>query len=371
MPSQKPIDVHLHLPPALVRKLTRKANREGTDASAAIRRAVESDLNLAHQKRRSRQSKKTTQPDSPKSASAAESQIVSDTPTKHFATSNAKPQPNPHEEAAKSSAPESDAVNTSGSINYGSPPDLDHPGTLTVDRTALFHRFHQSADLTVVDQRWMAEVRRHIELCELAILWAAGSDCFWCRLPPHPLQDINMFAMRHLENVGFRIHNHEEVETKKVHVEGKLGSKQPVFVVDSYSTVSWSVSELKNETSAEFTRRIALERDFLAENKPRRLSSGSGNHLKRGNAVWAGTLARKYIIEVQRRLGRAKLCLFDLKGTLIHCEKTYLLFGATAGADDVDIEGWRDRAATIVSGLRKHPKIMSSNPILNQHEYAV
>lgn len=356
MPSRKPIKVHLNLPPRLVKKLTRKANAEGLDASAAICRAVESDLNLEQQKRSSRQSKTARRPDSTESGSAAEDRIVSDTPPKHLPTSNAEQRPSLHEEAAKTSSPESDSTNTSILVDYGSPPDLDHPEGLTVDRIALFQRFRQSADLTYVDQRWMAEVARHIELCELAILWAARNDIYWCRLPWHPVLDINVFAVRHLNKMGFRIEHHDQAERKIVHVDWRREKKEPAVVVDSYSTVNWYFAKQKNETSVEFARRIALEKLFLAENKPRRLSTGSGNNLKPGNAVWAGMLDHKYIVEVQRTLGHSRLCLFDLKGMLIHHEETNVSFSAVFGADVSDIAGWKDRAASIVDGLRHRRK---------------
>lgn len=72
-------------------------------------------------------------------------------------------------------------------------------------------------------------------------------------------------------------------------------------------------------------------------NPPKRQSTGTGDEIDGGDAVWAAVLDKRHIVEVQRINHRNYRCLFDLDGKFRHVEETNVAYGATFGPDVGDL----------------------------------
>ena len=242
-------------------------------------------------------------------------------------------------------------------MNYQCHPDIDPTQDLDVDAVSLFQRFGQDADKKAVDALLDQEFARHIKLCELAILHAANAKIFWCDLPKHPIQDFDIWAVQHFEKMGFEVEHHCTASTEAAPSEHNEKKKIEAVVVRSYFTAKWHLAKPldRARVSAEWHRREALEDEELVTNPPKRQSSGLGNEIDSGDAVWATVIDQRHIVEVQRINHRSYLCLFDLDGKFRHVEKTNVAYGAAFGPDVGDVAAWQERAAAIVDGWRGEP----------------
>jgi len=239
-------------------------------------------------------------------------------------------------------------------MNYQCKPDIDPKQDLTVDAVSLFQRFRQEADTSAVAELLDQEFARHLKLCELAILHAAKAGISWCELPRHPLDDFNLWAAQHLEKVGFEIEHCHTAREEAVPCERDRKKTMNAVVVRSYFVAKWFLAKpLQPKTvSAEWHRREALEDKDLVENPLRRQSSGSGDEMEYGAAVWAAVLDGKFVVEVQRINQRSYLCLFEVGGKFLHVEPTNVAYGAVFGPDVADVDEWSRRAEEIVDGWR-------------------
>jgi len=239
-------------------------------------------------------------------------------------------------------------------MNYKGTPDIDPSQDLTVDAVSLFQRFRQDPDKQTLVALLDQEFARHIKLCELAILYAANADIFWCDLPEHPLQDFNVWADRHFEKMGFEIEHHCTATTQAIPSQFDKKKTIQAVMVRSYVTAKWHLAKPLDPTrvSAEWHRRKLIEDQELVTNPPKRQSAGSGDEIEHGNAIWAAVLDKRQIVEVQRIHHRNYLCLFDLDGAFRHAEETNVAFGAMFGPDAGDVAMWQVRAMEIVDGWR-------------------
>jgi len=237
-------------------------------------------------------------------------------------------------------------------MNYHCSPDLDPKKDLTVDAVSLFQRFRQAADKKAVDDLLQQELARHLKLCELAILHAASAGMYWCDLPRHPIHDSDIWASRHLEEMGF------EVEFRQTAQEQTLPSRDDpektikAVVVRAAYTAKWFLAKpLQPEVVAvEWGRREDLEGQDLAQNPPQRLSRGTAGDCDGGDTVWVAVLDGKFNVEVQRRHQGAIFCVFGLDGKCLHVEPTSPSYGAAFGPEVSDVADWQDRAQQVVDG---------------------
>jgi hypothetical protein len=239
-------------------------------------------------------------------------------------------------------------------MNYRATPDLPPGKDLTIDAVSLFQRFRQSRDLGRVDRLWQAEVNKHIALCELAIMTAAGGTYYWCDLPEHALLSVTVTAHRHLEEQGFEIKHIEELQNKEVvdRYSGN-GKKIKVKTVRFRSTASWGLKKLLNQkaVSKEWKRRENMEDTERKKKVPKLRSKIVGDKFEPGDVAWAAVLDQKYVVEVQRILHRDFLCIFKIGGKFLFSEPTNVAYGAMFGPDVGDVAMWQERALQIVASL--------------------
>ena len=244
-------------------------------------------------------------------------------------------------------------------MDYQCQPDLEPTSDLTVDAVGLFQRFRQEPDTKLVEALLDQELARQIKLCELAIVCSARVGYYWCELPKHPLEQIEVMVFRHLAKMGFQIEQHSTATDVTVPYRHDCKKTVTTTVVKSYSTAGWLTAKPLDQqaTAAEWLRREAREQEDLKNNPPHRRSSGSGKDLAAGDAVWAAVLDGRFVIEVHELNHGACLCIFDRDGKCVHVESTGLSFGAMFGADMLDVAGWRSRAQQVVDSWQasQHP----------------
>lgn len=236
-------------------------------------------------------------------------------------------------------------------MDYHCPPDLRPDQDLTVDALKLFQRYRLDQDVARVGTLLDEEVTRHLRLCELAIMHAAASGISWAKLPQHPLLDVDVAVARDLEKKGFVVefrHVAREEELPNAHNEKE---RIKATSIESAYIAKWFLAPSLDETTtaAEWRRRRTLEDEELSRNPPQRQSTGAGKDLDSGPAIWAGILDEKFVVEVQSRLTRNFLCVFDVvTGRCLHTEETNVSYGAQFGPDVLDVDQWGRRAQEIV-----------------------
>ncbi len=151
--------------------------------------------------------------------------------------------------------------------------------------------------------------------------------------------------------MGFVVEHRKIARREEARGEDNEKKLIKVHVVDVTITAKWFLAPLLNPRgyAAEWHRREALEDEELKKNPPKRQSTGAGAKLRKGVAVWATALNKKYIVEVQRIHGRNYLCIFGPGGTLRHVEQTNVAFGAAVGPDSGDVGMWELHAREIVA----------------------
>lgn len=236
-------------------------------------------------------------------------------------------------------------------MDYQCAPDIDPTKDLTSSAVQLFQRFRQAADAETLSKLLDEETARHIKLCEMAILYYASCGYFWAPLPRHPMLDVNIWAFRHLEDMGFKIKHDTTGKEREVPNEYNRESTLKAIVVEHSSTANWlkwSESD-SDRLDAEWLRREALEEEDRSRNPPTQLSVVVDGTIKETTAAWAAVVEDAYVVEVRRIHGPKFLCIFDIAtGRCIHQEKTNVAFGATFGPDAGDVAMWQDRAMEIV-----------------------
>ncbi|MBE2213508.1 MAG: hypothetical protein IAE82_06520 [Opitutaceae bacterium] len=236
-------------------------------------------------------------------------------------------------------------------MDYQCAPDIDRHKDLTANSVRLFQRFKQEADRQTLETLLDEEVARHTKLCELAILYYASSRYYWALLPRHPIQDVNTWTFRHLEEMGFKIEHRTTGRQRDVESDLDRSRRLTAVEVEHCTTANWfhHTGNDGEDISAEWQRREALEDENRSKNPPRPTSVIVDGEIKEANAVWAATLDRKYVVEVQRINGRNFLCVFDMTNrSCLHCEHTNVTFGAMFGPDAGDVAEWQDRAMKII-----------------------
>lgn len=240
-------------------------------------------------------------------------------------------------------------------MNYECSPDIDRNQDLTVNALRLFHRFRQEADLNTLSTLLDEETARHIKLCELSILYYASCDYYWAPLPRHPIQDVNTWTFRHLEEMGFRIEHRTTGRRKEVEDEMNRDKRLSAVEVEYCSTAGWfhGSDDPRHDISAEWRRREALEDADRAKNPPTPTAEIVDGEIKSAEAAWAAILDQQYIVEVQCIHGRNFLCVFDLATKkCLRFEETEVAFGAMFGPDVGDVAQWQERAKQIVDSIR-------------------
>ena len=237
-------------------------------------------------------------------------------------------------------------------VDYGAEPDLDPSRDLKVDDVILFQRFRQAVDSDLVDTMLETEFKRHLRLCEMAILDAARGTCYWSELPQHPMTDINVWVQRHLEDeAGFAIKH--ETTGEEVALPAGTNTDKTVRGIEirHRTTASWfGAKELDPDRVArEWRRRVAIEDEARSKFQPVMQSRLEGDRIANSNAIWAAVLDKRYVIEVQRILHKNLLCLFDLTGRFLHQEPTNVAFSAMMGPDVGDVAAWETRAIEVTS----------------------
>jgi hypothetical protein len=240
-------------------------------------------------------------------------------------------------------------------MNYQCPPDLDPNKDLTPNAVRLFQRFKQEEDGKTLSRLLDEETARHIKLCELAILYYANCGFLWAPLPNHPIQDVNIWADRHLEEMGFKIEHDTRGRRQEVEDETNSDQKVTTIVVEHRTTASWRRWSDRDQESleTEWNRREALEEEDRSRNPPIATSVIVGGEIKESKAAWSAILDKKYIVEVQRIHCRNFLCVFELASKqCLHFEQTDVAFGAMFGPDVGDVAMWQDRAMKIIDSLK-------------------
>lgn len=240
-------------------------------------------------------------------------------------------------------------------MDYQCGADIDPTKDVTSSAVRLFQRFRQEKDDQTLAKLLDEETARHIKLCELAILYYASCGYFWAPLPRHPMVDVDIWAIRHLEKMGFKIEHDTKGRQREVPDEYNRETKLNAIVVEHRSTASWlKWSESDSEKlEAEWLRREALEDEDRSRNPPAQLTVVVDGVIKKTTAAWAAVLDNTHVVEVRRIHGPNFLCIFDLaSGRCIHLEKTTVAFGAVFGPDAGDVAMWQDRAMGIIGAQK-------------------
>ena len=216
-------------------------------------------------------------------------------------------------------------------MNYNCPPDLPPGRDLTAAALNLFQGFRQEDDVARVATLLEEEITRHLRLCELAIMHAAAAGIYWARLPPHPLLDVDVEVNHRLSANGFTVEYRRVAREEDLPNAHNEKERIKAITTEAGHVAKWfsPSSPVEETTAAEWRRRTALEAEELSRTPPHRQSTGAGEDLAAGPALWAAIIDETFVIEVQSRFRRNFLCVFDAaSGQCVHTEETDVSFGA-------------------------------------------